>query len=84
MKTKHTLVARCYDKKGRLLSEATNRYDKTHPIQAYFAARVEVATEMAVQKRQRALDGISDGMCTKKKTVLKMRESEATRRKRRI
>lgn len=40
MKTKHNLTARCYDKRGRLLSEATNRYDKSHPLQAYFAKKV--------------------------------------------
>lgn len=40
MKIRPVLTARTYDKKGRLLSEATNRYDKTHPLQAYFAAKV--------------------------------------------
>jgi tRNA(Arg) A34 adenosine deaminase TadA len=40
MKYKHTLTARCYDRKGKLLSIATNSYKKTHPIQAYFANRV--------------------------------------------
>ena len=40
MKQRHTLTARCYDKKGNLLSVATNSYTKTHPIQAYFANRV--------------------------------------------
>jgi tRNA(Arg) A34 adenosine deaminase TadA len=40
MKYKHNLTARCYDRKGKLLSMATNSYSKTHPIQAYFAARI--------------------------------------------
>jgi len=40
MKTRHILTARAFDKKGRLLSTATNSYTKTHPIQAYFAERV--------------------------------------------
>lgn len=40
MKLRPTLTARCYDKKGNLLSMATNSYTKTHPIQAYFASRV--------------------------------------------
>lgn len=37
---KYDLTARCYDRKGNLLSEARNSYKKTHPLQAYFAAKV--------------------------------------------
>ena len=40
MKTRPLLTAKCFDKKGRLLSTATNSYSKTHPLQAYFAERV--------------------------------------------
>lgn len=40
MKTHHLLTAKCFDKKGKLLSEATNNYRKSHPLQAYFAERV--------------------------------------------
>ena len=40
MKTRHVLTARCFDRKGKLISEATNNYTKTHPIQAHFAALV--------------------------------------------
>jgi len=40
MKTRPVLTARTFDKKGRLLSTATNSYNKSHPIQAYFAERV--------------------------------------------
>ena len=40
MKIRPVLTARCYDKKGRLLSTATNNYNKSHPLQAYFAERV--------------------------------------------
>lgn len=40
MKIRPILTARCYDKKGRLLSTATNNYKKTHPLQAYFASKV--------------------------------------------
>ncbi len=32
--------ATCLDKRGRLLSHATNSYKKTHPLQAYFAKKV--------------------------------------------
>lgn len=40
LRQKYDLVARCYDKKGNLLSEAGNSYKKTHPLQAYFAEKV--------------------------------------------
>jgi hypothetical protein len=40
VKTRPLLTAKCYDKKGRLLSTATNNYNKTHPLQKYFAERV--------------------------------------------
>lgn len=39
-RTKFELVARCYDRKGNLLSEGHNSYKKTHPLQAYFAEKV--------------------------------------------
>lgn len=34
---RHNIVATIYDRKGRVLSRATNNYTKTHPLQAYFA-----------------------------------------------
>lgn len=34
------ILAKCYDKRGMLLSVAFNSYTKTHPIQKYFAAKV--------------------------------------------
>jgi tRNA(Arg) A34 adenosine deaminase TadA len=37
---RHHILAKCYDKRGRLLSAAFNSYTKTHPLQAYFAKRV--------------------------------------------
>ena len=40
MKFRPILEARCYNKKGHLLSIATNNYNKTHPIQKYFAQQV--------------------------------------------
>ena len=39
MKIRPILTAQCYDRKGRLLSTATNSYKKTHPLQAYFAEK---------------------------------------------
>lgn len=37
---KYHILAKCYDKKGRLLAAAFNSYTKTHPLQAYFARKV--------------------------------------------
>jgi tRNA(Arg) A34 adenosine deaminase TadA len=34
---KHRIVARVYDRRGTLIAQATNSYEKTHPIQAHFA-----------------------------------------------
>ena len=33
---KHTLIARCYDKRGTLISSATNSYTKTHPLMVHY------------------------------------------------
>lgn len=40
MKQRYTIVAHCYDKRGILISCATNNYEKSHPLQKYFAERV--------------------------------------------
>lgn len=40
MKKRYTILAKCFDKKGNLLSSATNSYRKSHPFQAFLAARV--------------------------------------------
>ena len=40
MKKRFLILAKTYDKKGRMLSSAYNDYKRSHPIQAYFAARV--------------------------------------------
>ena len=37
---KPQLTAKCYDRQGRLISQAGNSYHKTHPIQAHFAKMV--------------------------------------------
>ena len=36
---KHLILAKCYDKKGNLLSVAYNSYTKTHPAQKEFATK---------------------------------------------
>lgn len=40
VKQRHVIKAYCYDKRGRLISSAENNYEKTHPLQAYFAKKV--------------------------------------------
>lgn len=37
--TRHRIIAKCYDKKNRLLSSAENDYDKSHPLQKTYAAK---------------------------------------------
>ena len=37
---KHLILAKCYDKKNRLLSVAYNSYSVSHPVQAKFASQV--------------------------------------------
>jgi len=39
-KTRHVLTAYCYDKRGRLISKATNNYNKSHPLMAMFSKKV--------------------------------------------
>jgi deoxycytidylate deaminase len=34
---KHLVKATCYDKRGRVISQAVNSYRKTHPLMAHFA-----------------------------------------------
>ena len=36
----HKLLATCYDKRGKVLSVGENNYNKSHPLQAYFARKV--------------------------------------------
>jgi tRNA(Arg) A34 adenosine deaminase TadA len=39
-KQRYSVVAICYDRKGKVLSVGRNSYTKTHPIQAHFARKV--------------------------------------------
>lgn len=40
MKSRQFILAKCYDRRGNLLSVGFNSYTKTHPIQKYFAEKV--------------------------------------------
>ena len=39
-KKRFVLIAKTYDRKGRLIAVGTNNYRKSHPLQAYFAEKV--------------------------------------------
>ena len=40
MKARQFILAKCYDKRGLLLSVGVNSYSKTHPLQKHFAEKV--------------------------------------------
>ncbi len=40
MKKRFLILAKTYDKKGRMLSSAYNSYKRSHPLQQYFAEKV--------------------------------------------
>lgn len=40
MKKRYTISALCFDKEGICISQGTNSYTKTHPLQKYFAEKV--------------------------------------------
>lgn len=60
--TKHVITACIYDKRGRLLSKATNDYNRSHPVQASFArkagmpARIYLHAEIAALVKLRKDD----------------------------
>ena len=37
---KYVILAKCYDKRGKILSTGLNSYKKTHTLQSYFAKKV--------------------------------------------
>lgn len=40
MTKRYTILAKCFDKRNRVLSTGLNSYRKTHTIQSYFAKKV--------------------------------------------
>jgi deoxycytidylate deaminase len=42
---KHHLIARCYDKRGRLISTGENEYRKSHPLFKHFAIQAGESEE---------------------------------------
>lgn len=55
MKTKFVIEAYCFLKNSRLLSFATNSYNKSHPIQSYFAAKVGLPNKIYLHAEIAAL-----------------------------
>lgn len=59
---RYEITASCYDRKGNLLSIASNSYKKSHPLQSYFAKQVgkdpciylhaEIAAILKAKKKQ--------------------------------
>jgi len=45
---RYIVKATCYDKRGRIISEAFNNYNKTHPYQANLARRVGMPEKQAL------------------------------------
>lgn len=52
---KFNIIAKCYDKKGRLLSIAENSYRKTHPYQKRLAQRVGMPQRIYLHAEIRAI-----------------------------
>lgn len=40
------IIAKCYDKRNRLLSVGTNSYDKTHPYQKHCAVQADLISKV--------------------------------------
>ena len=38
--SRHALLAKCFDKRGTLIAQATNSYTRTHPLMAKFGREV--------------------------------------------
>lgn len=44
-KKRYTLVATCFDRKGRILGTGTNNYHKSHPLMQHFAVKAGESDE---------------------------------------
>jgi hypothetical protein len=62
--TKYLIVAKSFDKRGRLIATATNSYTKTHPLQLHFAKlagkpghdRLHAEIQCLLRSRDRSID----------------------------
>lgn len=55
MARRYVVKAICYDKRGRIVSEAFNNYNKTHPYQASLAKRVGMPEKQVLHAEVAAL-----------------------------
>lgn len=55
MKTKYSIKATCYDKKGRVISVGYNSYTRTHPVQAFHAKLVGLDVKQYLHAEVHAL-----------------------------
>jgi deoxycytidylate deaminase len=46
---RYTIVATCFDKKGRVLGAGTNNYNKSHPLMLHFAVKAGESDEKIYQ-----------------------------------
>lgn len=46
---RYTIVATCFDRKGRVLGTGTNNYNKSHPLMLHFAVKAGESDEKIYQ-----------------------------------
>jgi deoxycytidylate deaminase len=39
LRKRYTIIATCFDRKGRVLGSGTNNYNKSHPLMQHFAVK---------------------------------------------
>ena len=60
-KKRFNIVATVYDKRGRKLTEGTNSYTKSHPLQAKFAVQVGLDDKIYLHAEISALSKLKKG-----------------------
>ena len=61
MKTRQNIIAICYDSAGRMLSTGTNKYLKTHPVQAFYAQKAGLPEKIYLHAEIDALMRVKKG-----------------------
>lgn len=60
MSKKYVILAKCLDKRGRVISAGTNSYTKTHPLQSYWATKVGLECKDKLHAEIQALIRLGD------------------------
>jgi deoxycytidylate deaminase len=55
VKRRFTIIAKCFDKRGRLISTGINNYRKSHPVQQHFAEQVGLNEKIYLHAEIQAL-----------------------------